>query len=83
MSDAFAKGLNCALGKLVLADVEVFNLVESLEVLEEGGHSGFILNCVALEGERNEVRSGGNHLCELKRGLGVQHLIHNLDFLLL
>lgn len=81
MSDTLAESLNDALGKLVLTNVEVLNLVEGLEVLEKRGNSGFILNRVALESETDEVGSCRDHLGELEGGLSVENLVLDLNLL--
>lgn len=83
MSDSLTKGFNNTLSELVLTDVEVLNFIESLKVLEKGGNSSFILNCVAFEGETDQVWGGSDHLRKFESCLGVQDLLHDLNLLLL
>ena len=83
MSDTLAQGLNDALGKLILTDVEILDLVERFKVLEEGRNSRLVLDRVALESEGDQVWRGRNHLGELEGGLRVEVLVLDLDLLLL
>ena len=80
MHDTFTKPINNSNSHFVLTNVQVFDSIKSLKVLEQSCNGCFVYDLIVLEGEGDEVGRGCDLLGENERRLSVEDLVRDFYF---